>query len=483
MICYDGHSYLWITEDFAIRLDHGRWIMSDGSRHYDLTQGTAWRVMLYFAMPIFLGTLFQSFYTTADAVIIGRFAGKSSLAAIESVYTLTKLPVNFFMGLASGATIILSQYFGAKKLKEVSDASHTVILFALVGGLLLSIIGCVLSPLFIRWTNVPEEILRDAQIYILIYFGGLSVSMIYNVGAGILRALGNSKTPFYFLIVANLLNVVLDLFFIVVLEWGVAGAATATVLSKASCAILVMRELFRTTLPCRIDRHKIRAHPVHLKEIFRLGLPIGIQFTLYPIANTIVQSKTNTFGVNSIAAWAVCGKLDFLIWTVTDAFNVAVSTFVAQNYGALQFRRAKKGVLVGLAMCSAAILTVSAILYFGSVPLARLLVEDEAVIEIVHGIMLFLAPLYIIFVFCEIFPAAIRGTGETLKPMIITLLCTCLFRVLWIWFVVPIRPTLRMVLGCFPASWGLSATIFFIFYIYTMGKKLKDQEDLVSDKK
>lgn len=188
---------------------------------FNLTEGTVWKIMLQFAMPIFLGTLFQSLYTTVDAIIIGRFAGKEALASIESVFTLTKMPINFFAGLASGATIIISQYYGAKKNKEVSDASHNAMLFAFVGGIALTVIGCILSPFAIKAIRVPNEIVTDAQRYIFIYFSGIVVSMLYNVGAGILRALGNSKTPFYFLIAANFLNVILDLIFVAFFRLGV----------------------------------------------------------------------------------------------------------------------------------------------------------------------------------------------------------------------------------------------------------------------
>ena len=442
--------------------------METVQKKYDLTEGIVWKMMLQFAMPIFLGTLFQSLYTTADAIIIGRFAGKEALAAIESVYTLTKMPVNFFTGLSSGATIIISQYYGAKKLREVSEASHNAMLFAFLGGTFLAGIGCTLAPYAIRLIRVPDEIASDAQRYLLIYLGGLTVSMIYNVGAGVLRAVGDSKTPFYFLIAANFFNVALDLLFVVSFRWGVVGAATATVMSQCLSAILVSISLLKTSLPCKIHWKKLRLYKNHWKDIFRLGLPIGIQSILYPISNTIVQTSINKIGVDSIAAWAVCGKLDFLVWAITDAFCIAVSTFVAQNYGADQLHRARRGVRAGLTMTLLAVSVISVILYFWSGALAKFLVDDRNVISITVRIMKFIAPLYIVYVFCDILPGAIRGIGDTFRPMLITLLGTCLSRVVWVWLVVPYKPTLIMVLTCYPMSWGLTALIFIGYYFFKM---------------
>ncbi len=435
------------------------------SHKYHLTEGSVWKIMLRFAMPIFLGTLFQSLYTTADAVIIGKFAGKEALAAIESVHTLTKMPLNFFTGLASGATIIISQYFGAGKHKEVSDACHSAILFAIVGGILLTVFGCFLSPFAIKAVQVPHAISKDALWYVFIYFSGFAASMLYNVGAGILRALGNSKTPFYFLVAANLMNIILDFAFVAVFGFGVAGAAIATVLSQCFSAVCILTALTKTELPCKIVFKSLRFHKKHVSDFFKLGLPIGIQSALYPLSNTIVQTGINSFGIDSIAAWSVCGKLDFLIWAISDAFGISVSTFVAQNVGAKQFQRAKKGVKAGLVMALVLTSIVSGILYFGSGMLARYLVEDESVIAITSQIMYFLAPLYNIYVFCDVLPGAIRGMGDSFYPMVITLLGTCVFRVLWVLLIAPLNPGLMSVLLCYPVSWGITAAVYIVLYL------------------
>ena len=440
--------------------------MNEGSKNLNLTEGKIWKVILRFVLPIFLGTLFQSLYNTIDAIIVGRFAGKEALAAIESVLNFHRLPVSFFVGLSSGVTIIISQYFGANKIDEVSKASHTAILFAVFGGLLLSILSCIFSPFFIKLIKVPEEILYQAQIYTIICFSGIVFSMVYNIGSGILRALGDSKTPFYILIVANILNIILDLILVIVFKLGVIGVGFATLISQIVSAILIFIILLKTKLDCKIYINKIRFYKKYMKEIFKLGLPIGIQSVLYPISNTIIQSSINTFGVNSIAAWAISGKLDFLIWTVSDAFSIAVSTFVAQNYGAEKHQRARDGIKVALIMSMIAIFVISFTLYLYNKPLAYFLIDDKNIVDLTSKIIKLIAPFYFIYVIGDVLSGAIRGIGDTFNPMIINIFGICVCRVLWIFFIVPLNLTFFMVLYGFIVSWIITATMYITYIIY-----------------
>ena len=440
--------------------------MNISLKNNDLTEGKIWKVMLNFVLPIFLGTLFQSLYTTIDAIIIGRFAGKDAFAAIESVLSFQRLPVSFFVGLSSGATIIISQYFGAKKKEEVSKASHTAILFAIVGGLLLSVLSCVLSPFFIKLIKVPNEIFYQAQIYTIICFSGIVFSMVYNIGSGILRALGDSRTPFYILILSNILNIILDLILVIVFKLGVIGVGFATLISQVVSAILIFIILLRTKLDCKIYINRIRFYKKYLKEIFRLGLPIGIQSIIYPIANTTIQSNINIFGVSSIAAWAVCGKLDFLIWAVSEAFSIAISIFVAQNYGAKKHQRARIGIVVALFMAMIAIFIISFILYIWNKPLAHFLINDKNIVELTSQIIHLLAPLYFIYVIGDVLSGAIRGIGDTFNPMIINIFGICIIRLLWIFFIVPLNPTFFMVLYSFIVSWIITTIMYITYIIY-----------------
>jgi putative MATE family efflux protein len=441
-------------------------------KKYDLTEGVIWKKLLFFLLPIFLGTLFQQFYTTVDAVIIGQFAGKDALASIDAILNLTKLPVNFFIGISVGATIIIAQYIGAKETEKLSRAVHTAMAFAFTGGLIISVIGILGSPVFLRLLNIPDDIYAYTLSYARIYFAGMAVSMTYNIGAGILRAAGDSKTPFYFLIAASIANILLDLIFVGLFKWHTAGAALATVLSQLLSAVLVITALLRTPLPCRITLKKIRFHKPLLREIFLLGLPAGFQSSSYSIANMIIQSSINTFGVNSIAAWAVCGKLDFLIWVIVDSFGAAISTFVAQNFGARLYGRARSGVVSCLAMSLVIIVIISAILYLFCPFLSRMFVNDREVLTLTVSFMRFISPSYFLYIWGVILSGAIRGTGDTLKPMVLTLLGTCACRILWILFAAPLWRTLKMVILSFPVSWFITSASFIVFYQIHKAQKL-----------
>ena len=440
--------------------------MNESSKNLNLTEGKIWKVILRFILPIFLGTLFQSLYNTIDAIIVGRFAGKEAVAAIESVLNFHRLPISFFVGLSSGATIIISQYFGASRKEDVSKASHTGILFAMLGGLLLSILSCIFSPFFIKLIKVPEEIFYQAQSYTIICFIGIVGSMTYNIGSGILRALGDSKTPFYILIVSNILNIVLDLILVIVFKLGVVGVGVATLISEIVSAILIFIMLIKTNLDCKIYIKKLHFHKKYIKEIFRLGLPIGIQSVLYPISNTIIQSNINAFGINSIAAWSISGKLDFLIWTVSDAFSIAVSTFVAQNYGAEKHQRARDGIKVALFMSIAVIFMISFTLYFYNKPLSYFLIDDKEIVDLTSEVIHIIAPFYFMYVIGDVLSGAIKGIGNTLHPMIINIFGICVCRILWIFLIVPLNPTFFMVLYGFIVSWIITALIYIIYVVY-----------------
>ncbi len=435
-------------------------------KNIDLTSGVIWRKLLIFCLPLLLSSLFQQLYTTVDAIIVGQFVGKNGLAAVDSVYNFLKLPVNFFLGLSTGATIIISQHFGAKNKKELSEAVHTAIAFSFTGGLLLSVLGIVLAPYFLYKLEIPEDIYPITLDYVRIYFGGLAVSMLYNIGAGIVRAMGDSKTPFYYLLISSTVNILTDLLFVGVFRWGVSGAALSTILAQAVSAVLIIRFLMNTDMDCRLHIKSIKFYPKMLKAIFKVGIPIGLQASLYPIANMMIQANINSMGTDNIAAWALCGKLDFLIWIIVDSLASAISTFVAQNFGAGKYDRIFKGVRVGLIMTLAIIFIISANLFFFSEPMGKLFINpaDYDIIPITGKLMRFLSPLYFLYVFGDVLSGAIRGTGETVKPMLLTLIGTCMCRILWILIVVPKNRNMMTIIGSYPVSWFVTALFFIGFY-------------------
>lgn len=424
----------------------------------DFTTGSTWKSLLLYFLPVLAGGLFQQLYATVDAVILGQFAGKAGLAAIDSIYNLLKLPVNFFTGLSAGAAIIISQCFGAKEEDALSKAVHTAVAFSMTGGLVLSTVCVAAAPLGLRLMSVPNDVYPLALGYVQIYFAGLAVSMVYNICAGILRAVGDSRTPFCILAVSGAANVGLDLLFVA--AWGMSapGAALATVLAQGLSAALALMVLTRRQAAYRLSPGRLRFDRAVLGKIFTIGLPMALQSVLYPISNMTVQAAVNQTGTDNIVAWALCGKLDFLIWLAADSF-------VAQNYGAGQGERCRKGVRIGLGMTLAVIIFISAILFLWSEPLGRLILNptDAPIAGVTGRLMRLMAPLYFLYVFGEVFAGAIRGQGESLRPMVITLLGTCATRVLWIWLV-PHNHQLLAILAVYPVSWAVTSLAFTIYY-------------------
>ena len=442
-------------------------------KELDLTEGTIWKTLIIFTLPILAGNFFQHLYAAADAVIVGKFTGKEGLAAIDSVSSLLKLPISLFSGLSAGATIIISQLFGAKKSNELFAAIHTSIGLTLIAGICLSIIGVLISPLLLFMMGVPDDIFQMTLTYVRVYFAGMGVSLFYNIGSGILRAMGNSKTPFYALIVASLLNVILDLIFIAVFNWGIGGAAAATVISQLISAAIILFALTDKDSYCPLHLSKIKIERLSAITIARLGLPIGIQSAFFPIANMIIQATVNGTGTANIAAWALCGKLDLLIWILLEAMTTSVATFVAQNYGAKKYERITAVVRAGLIMSAAMVGSICVILYFWNVPLGKLFInsKDYGILTISEKLMHILIPFYVVFIFTEVFSAAINATGETFTPMLITLLGICASRLVWIFFFVPLNPVIEMIVLAFPISWTLTSIIFTIYY-FIYKKKL-----------
>lgn len=442
-------------------------------KELDLTEGTIWKTLIIFTLPILAGNFFQHLYAAADAVIVGKFTGKEGLAAIDSVSSLLKLPISLFSGLSAGATIIISQLFGAKKSNELFAAIHTSIGLTLIAGVGLSIIGVLVSPLLLFMMGVPDDIFQMTLTYVRVYFAGMGVSLFYNIGSGILRAMGNSKTPFYALIVASLLNVILDLIFIAVFNWGIGGAAAATVISQLISAAIILFALTDKDSYCPLHLSKIKIERLSAITIARLGLPIGIQSAFFPIANMIIQATVNGTGTANIAAWALCGKLDLLIWILLETMTTSVATFVAQNYGAKKYERITAVVRAGLIMSAAMVGSICVILYFWNVPLGKLFInsKDYGILTISEKLMHILIPFYVVFIFTEVFSAAINATGETFTPMLITLLGVCASRLVWIFFFVPLNPVIEMIVLAFPISWTLTSIIFTIYY-FIYKKKL-----------
>lgn len=439
-----------------------------------ITEGTIWKQLLLFFFPILMGSFFQQMYNTADTIIVGRAIGTQALAAVGSSASLINLVNGFFIGLSSGATVVLSQHFGADDAKGVEKALHTGVVLSLILGLITACIGITLGPVILQWIQTPENCLDQATVYVRFYFSGAVASMLYNMGTSILRAMGDSRRPMYFLMVSCLLNILLDLLLVVTFRLGVAGAAIATVASQYISAVLVLLAL--TRLPQhRMDWKKLGINGSMLKRILAIGIPAGLQFITYDLSNLITQSSINSFGDVTTAAWTAYGKTDAIIWMILAAFGVAITTFAGQNYGAGQILRVKKSVRSCMAMSASAVLTLSALEVIFRQWILGIYTTDPEVIRVGSYMMHFAVPFIVLFVPVEILGGAMRGCGYSLVPTLITGAFACVFRIWWVTFVVTRFHSLSVLIICYPISWLLCAVTFCI--VYFRGTWLKTNAD------
>ena len=325
-----------------------------------ITEGVIWKQLLLFFFPILLGTFFQQLYNTADTVVVGRFVGKEALASVGgSTAQIANLVVGFFVGLASGATVVISQFYGARDREQVNRSLRTAYAFSIVGGILITIVGILTASWLLELMNTPQQLMKDSLIYLQIYFGGILFVFVYNTGSSILRAVGDSKTPLYVLIVCCLLNIVLDLLLVVGFHMGVAGAAIATIFSQAVSAVLVTAALMRSDDIYQLQLREIRFFKQALISLIWIGLPAGIQSTMYSISNMVIQTSLNSLGTDTVAAWTAFGKIDSMYWMVNNSLGIAVTTFVGQNFGAGKYDRMKRSVRVGIGMGLVAAVAIS----------------------------------------------------------------------------------------------------------------------------
>ena len=432
-----------------------------------ITEGSIFGQLLLFFFPILFGTFFQQLYNTADAMVVGRFVGKQALAAVGgSTSTLINLLVGFFVGLSSGATVVISQFYGARKADKVHWAVHTSIAFSVIGGIIFMIVGLVGSPWALEAMKTPEDVMGHAVVYIRIYFLGIIVNLVYNMGAGILRAVGDSRRPLYFLIASCFTNIILDVLLVAVLGMGVAGAALATITSQLLSAVLVVRALMKTDDMYKLEWKKVRIDQRMLQRIVRIGIPAGMQSVMYNISNVIIQAGVNTLGTDNVTAWATYGKVDGLYWMMINALGISATTFVGQNFGAGRLDRVRKG--AGACMVIGVVLTASVgvVLYNGGHLLVELFTTDQQVQAISMDLLHFMVPTFITYIAIEILSGTLRGVGDAWMPLIITGIGVCAVRVLWIMFVLPHYHTIIGAAFCYPLTWSLTTVAFVIYYYF-----------------
>lgn len=443
-----------------------------------ITEGVIWQQLLLFFFPILFGTFFQQLYNAADAMIVGQFVGKEALSAVGGgTGTIIQLLVGFFVGVSSGASVIISQYYGAKREEMVGYAVHTAIAFSILAGLVMMVCGIVAAPAVLRAMETPTDVLEPSILYIRIYFAGVVGNLIYNMGAGILRAVGDSKRPLYFLIASCLTNIVLDIVFVVLLKMGVAGAALATILSQALSAALVILVLMRTKDMHRLDIRKIGIDKRMFGRIIRIGLPAGLSSVMYSSSNVLIQSGINALGTDTVAAWTAYSKIDSIFWMIISAFGISATTFVGQNYGAGKNDRVRKGIRTCMGMSFFTTILISLLLYFFGIHFYSLFTKDAAVVEIGIKMLRYLVPVYFTYVAIEIFSGSLRGVGDCWMPTVISCLGICVIRVLWNIFIVPLKPDMYTIMFSYPLTWTITSTMYILYYLFfsqlkIVGRKL-----------
>ena len=432
-----------------------------------ITEGNIPRQLLSFFFPLFIGSLFQTLYNTVDSVIVGRFVGANALAAVGGTGIIMNLLVGFFMGLSSGGTVIISQYYGAKDYEKLHKAVHTTVGIAIIGGLIITVLGEVFARPLLSLIKLDPAIMDMSVLYLRLVFAGMIFFTLYNLGGGILRAIGDSKRPRNYLILTCVMNIFLDLIFVLWLHMSVAGVAIATGISIITSSVLVMRDLLTTTDIYRVEPKKIRIDKQMFKEILRIGLPSGGTSLAYTLSNMVIQTSINSFGANTTAAFVAFGKIDTVIFMIQGSFGMAVTTFVGQNFGARKLGRVKESTRVALAMSIAVTLALSAAMYFFASPLVSLFAKENVVIDIGSMILRICAPFYFTYSFVEILSGAIRGSGQGFMPMAITLSTICIFRFIWVFLLTPLMgQSIANTVWCYPVSWMLAGVCFIIYYMY-----------------
>ena len=445
------------------------------SRTMDMTQGRLLTQVLVFALPIMLSGILQLLFNAADTIVVGRFAGNEALAAVGSVGSLNNMIISLFIGLSVGANVLVARYTGSRNDRAVSDTVHTSVLLSLAGGVLLMIIGVLLARPLLTLMGSPEDVIDLAVLYVRIIFLGMPVQMLYNFCAAILRAVGDTQRPLYYLTIAGVVNVLLNLVFVIVLHLSVAGVALATIISQAISALLVTRALMNMEGPTRLFLNRLRIHPGKLREIIRIGLPAGIQSSVFSLSNVVIQSSVNSFGSVVIAGNAASSNVGNFVYQAMNTFQQAITCFAGQNIGARKPRRivsAMKvcmfwavsfGLVLGLLSC-----------VFGT-QLLSLFSADPAVIAAGMERQVIVCAPYFLCGMMDVMTGALRGIGYSLLPMIVSILGACAFRLFWVFTIFAAYPTLPCLMLSYPVSWLLTFSVLLVIFLVLWNRSFVPQ--------
>lgn len=430
-----------------------------------MTEGSIWKKILFFSIPLILGNLFQQLYNTVDSIIVGNYIGSEALAAVGSSGSLINLLIGFCIGASAGAGVVIAQFYGAQDREGVRKAVHTTIAIAIAAGAVLTVVGIVATPILLKAMGTPQEVFDQASIYLKVYFGGILFSVVYNMSAGILNAVGNSKRSLVYLMIAATSNIFLDLLFVVVLKMGIVGAAIATDISQLLSCIFIILFLVRSEDVYRVKLKDIRCYDNLLGKILKIGLPTGVQNIVISLSNVIVQSSVNSFGAVAMAGFAAYIKVDGFNILPVLSFSMAATTFVGQNVGAGRLDRVKKGMYVSVAMGIIYTVCTGILLLTFAPQVIGVFTQNGKVVEYGVYIMKFFCPFYWMLGILHILAGTIRGTGKTMQAMVVFLLSLCIFRVLWIWGAMSVSHKIGGVMLGYPLSW-LVGLVMILIYVW-----------------
>ena len=443
----------------------------------DMTEGNIIRHLIGFAFPLLIGNIFQQLYNTVDTWVVGNFVSNEAFSAVGSVGPIVNMLIGFFMGLSSGAGVVISQYYGAKRHEEVQQAVHTAIIMTLALGVLFTFIGLGMAPFMLNLMKTPTDVFPESTAYLRIYFSGIMGLMLYNIGAGILRAVGDSQRPFYFLVICALLNTVLDLVFVLVFKMGVKGVALATILSQTTSAVLVIITLMRTDECIHLSLKKLRVNWFILKKVFIVGIPAAIQMAITSFSNIFVQSYINHFGSNCMSGWTAFSKIESLMLLPMQSISLASTTFVGQNLGCSKVARAKKGVNSSLVLaCITTAALMIPILVFPN-QLVSFFNDKQEVVNYGTLLLRWMTPFYMLCCINQIYAGALRGAGNSTAPTVILLTSYVAFRQLYLFVVSRICNEVIPIAMSYPAGWLLCTTLMAIYYHKTSLEKSRLVDD------
>ena len=429
-----------------------------------MTEGVIWKQLVFFAIPLLIGNLFQQLYNTVDSIVVGNFVSTQALAAVGSTGPIINTLVGFFMGLATGASVVISQYYGARDYKNLRLAVHTTLVMTFVLSIVFTFAGIAIVPAMLRFMKTPDDVFSESVQYLRIYFAGVSGLMVYNVGSGILRAIGDSRRPLYFLCFSSLVNIVLDLLFVLQFNMGIAGVAYATIIAQFASAALILIVLSNKSEPYGIVWREIRASKSILKVIFRVGLPAGLQQAVTSFSNVFVQSYINVFGSSCMAGWTSYSKIDQFVMLPMQSLSLASTTFVGQNLGAHQLDRAKKGMRTSLYIAIGTTLGLAVLLNIFASQLLQLFNQDPDVLH--YGIIFvrFMSPFYVLCCWNQIFSGALRGAGDSTGPMVIMLSSFVVFRQIYLFVASILFDSIYVTALAYPIGWMLCSLLVYIRY-------------------